>query len=100
MKYNKQNFSIELVGIRYGYTWGGSLAYQEIRTIVNRPSLKAMAKYILEPDFESAYLTPDTYIKVTLIKPNRCIIRYFDITLFSSVSQFIGDKDSTDFLGR
>lgn len=95
MKYTKQSFSVELIGTRYGYTWDNRPCYQQVsKTWDNKTSLRTFVKRLLEPDFQDGLLTQDSVIKVTLIKFNRRTVRYFEVGLFESISQMVGDKES------
>lgn len=97
MKYTKESFSIELIGTRYGYQWDDRMGWAHVSTVLNDEYvLPSQIARVCSPDFQQGKLTPDTVIKVTLIKPNRRVIRYFDITLFKSISQHVGDVETLE----
>lgn len=97
MKYTKASFSIELIGTRYGYQWNDRMGWAHVSTVLtDYDVLPSQIRNICSPDFQQGKLTPDTVIKVTLIKANRRTVRYFDITLFKSVSKYIGELESIE----
>lgn len=89
--YNKFSFSAVIVGTREGELWYGGSGRQQIEAVINDDeTLREAVERILKPDFQpGTRLIPDSCLRVTLYKPNRRITRFFDITLFKSISDLI-----------
>lgn len=101
MKYTKEHFSVELIGTRYGHQWNERMGWARVSTVLNDENvLPHQIRRVCSPDFQDGQLTPDTVIKITLIKPNRRTIRYFDITLFKSIAKYIGDMETAKLAGE
>ena len=88
MKYTKQSFSVEIIGERHGTLWAGYDGRQEIHKVAkDNDTITSLVKRVLTGDFQEQYLSDSTYLRITLIKFNRRIVRFFDITLFNSISE-------------
>lgn len=94
MRYTKQSFRVELIGVRHGYLWGGGKGWQDVnKHIKNGSDLRKVAKDLLRPDFEDGKLTPDSFVLVTLMKENRTSVtevsRAFDVAMFPSLTDCV-----------
>lgn len=96
---DKQNFSVKLNGVIYGDLWWSGEAWKDVNaTAKDDDTLRDLVLRVTnDGDFQGCDLTADSSITVTLIKPNRRITRTFDINLFPSVADCIGEKESYDF---
>lgn len=97
MKYTNQSFSVELIGTRYGYQWNDRLGWAHVSEVVpDDKSLRQVVSRVCSPDFQDGKLTPDTVVKITLIKNFRRVVRYFEIGMFKSVSQYVGSMETSE----
>jgi hypothetical protein len=97
MKYTNQSFSVELIGTRYGYQWNDRLGWAHVsETVPDDKSLRQVVSRVCSPDFQDGKLTPDTVVKITLVKPNRRVTRYFEIGMFPSVHKYIGSMETSE----
>lgn len=99
MKYTKQSFSVEIMGriggsIWWPYGYQGTI-WKDFRHVCN--DFSCLRDVILEitndGDFEDCNIIEGT-IKATLIKPNRRVVRYFDLSLplFKSIDDCFVDN--------
>lgn len=89
MKYTKQDFSVEIVGNVKGTIWMPAVeCTKDIREIARDDDTlrDTVLRVTNDGDFQSCDIE-DAAVKVTLIKPNRRAVRWFDIRsrLFPSV---------------
>lgn len=98
MRYTKQDFSVELRGTIYGSIWWSGNAWKDVESRAHDDDTlrDLILRVTNDGDFQNTDLTQDSCLIVTLLKPNKRITRYFDITLFDSISDCIGEKDSCE----
>lgn len=96
MKYTKQAFQARIVGELQGHLWSGQEGWMELSKSFpdETNSMVGTVQDLCRPgDFEDPKISKDSVIQVTLFKPNRRYIRYFDISLFKSLEPFLSEED-------